>query len=119
MYATAEIEAEIATDAVLVPREAVIDTGERQVAFLALEGGHFEPREVVMGAPAEGGMVQILEGLTPGQSVVTSGQFLLDAESRFREALAKFQADGARETPAPGTPPAGMGGARQHDHAGH
>lgn len=94
MYATVEIAVELAADAVQVPREAVIDTGVRQVAFVALDGGRFEPRTLVLGARGADGNVAVRSGLAPGEVVVTSGQFLLDAESRFREAIAKYRADG-------------------------
>ena len=89
MYATVLIAAKLADQAVLVPREAVIDTGTRQVAFLARAKGHFEPRNVRMGVLGQDGLVQILEGLSPGEKVVTSGQFLIDAESRMKEAIQK------------------------------
>src|SRR6185436_19571695 len=98
MYATAEIDAEIAERARLVPREAIIDTGVRQIAFVVGEGGHFEPRRVTMGAAGQDGLVQVLSGLEPGESVVRSGQFLLDAESRMREAIQKM----LRDRQAPG-----------------
>lgn len=89
MYATAQISDELAESALLVPREAVIDTGTRQVTFVALGGGKFEPRNVKTGAAGADGMVQIVEGIKEGERVVTSGQFLLDAESRMREAIQK------------------------------
>jgi hypothetical protein len=90
MYATARLEVEVAPRAIVVPREAIIDTGERQVAFVALDMGHFEPRRVQMGASGDGGIVQVLSGLAPGEQVVVSGQFLLDAESRMQEAIHRF-----------------------------
>jgi len=90
MYATVEIEAEVTPHALLAPREAVIDTGSEQVAFVVRPGGHFDPRRVRMGATGDDGHVQILAGLAPGEQVVTSGQFLIDAESRFREAIQRF-----------------------------
>jgi RND family efflux transporter MFP subunit len=89
MYATARIQTTIAKDATLVPREAIIDTGTRQVVFVSAGEGKFEPRQVKVGAEGEGGVVQVLAGLTAGESVVSSGQFLLDAESRMREAVQK------------------------------
>jgi len=89
MYATVLITSELAADALLVPREAIIDTGTRQIAFLSLGKGHFEPRQVRMGSMGEDDRVQILDGLAPGDTVVTSGQFLLDAESRLKEAIQK------------------------------
>jgi hypothetical protein len=90
MYGTIRLEAELAARAVIAPREAIIDTGERQLAFVAQAVGRFEPRMVEMGAAADNGMVQVLEGLAPGEPVVVSGQFLLDSESRLREAIQKF-----------------------------
>jgi RND family efflux transporter MFP subunit len=89
MYATARIVSELTPHALLVPREAVIDSGEKQVAFVIKPEGHFEPRKVRIGAAGSGGLIQILEGLAPGEQVVTSGQFLLDSESRLREAIQK------------------------------
>ncbi len=93
MYATAQIVAELADEALLVPREAVIDTGTRQIAFVVAGEGRFEPRKVKTGVASSDGMIQILEGLAPGEQVVTSGQFLLDAESRMREAIQKHLDD--------------------------
>jgi RND family efflux transporter MFP subunit len=90
MYATAHIQAPVAADALLVPREAVIDTGKRQVAFVAAGPGRFEPRDVRLGADGDDGLVQVLGGLNERDAVVTSGQFLLDAESRLQDALRKF-----------------------------
>ena len=91
MYASAAILTRPVEDAVQVPREAVIDTGIRQVAFVALAGGHFEPRDVRMGVGGDDGRVQIVSGLSPGETVVTSGQFLLDVESRTTEAIEKLR----------------------------
>ncbi|MEO6597319.1 MAG: efflux RND transporter periplasmic adaptor subunit [Planctomycetota bacterium] len=112
MYATGEIRVQVAPRALLVPREAVIDTGERQIAFVALAGGHFEPRKVKLGAAGEDGFVQVLEGLAPGESVVTSGQFLLDAESRVREAIQKHLDKGLLRTPASAVAPAPKAGSQ-------
>lgn len=90
MFATVFLNVEIAPQTIVVPREAIIDTGVRQVAFVALDMGHFEPRNVEMGASGENGMVQVFSGLAPGEQVVVSGQFLLDAESRMKEAIQRF-----------------------------
>lgn len=95
MFATVEIDADVASDAVLVPREAVIDTGTRQLAFVALPGGRFAARTLRLGAAGQGPdgpAFAVLDGLAPGDEVVVSGQFLLDAESRLREGIARFQA---------------------------
>jgi Cu(I)/Ag(I) efflux system membrane fusion protein len=89
MYAAVTIDADVAPTAVLVPRDAVIDTGTRQLVFLARDGGRFEPRDVRVGIAADGDTLQVLDGLAPGDTVVVSGQFLLDAESRLQEAIRK------------------------------
>jgi multidrug efflux pump subunit AcrA (membrane-fusion protein) len=89
MWATVEIAVPAVDRATLVPREAVIETGVRQVAFVQRERGRFEPREVTTGRAGRNGTVEVLAGLAPGETVVVSGQFLLDAESRFREAIRK------------------------------
>ena len=117
LYATAQIRAELADDALLVPREAVLDTGARQLVFVSQGQGRFTPRSVTLGAAGEEGTVQVLEGLAEGESVVTSGQFLLDAESRMREAIQKHLDDRmlsvARVAPAPGTKPSDLSRAAQ------
>ncbi|MCK6553373.1 efflux RND transporter periplasmic adaptor subunit [Candidatus Binatia bacterium] len=114
MYATVEIAHELEPRALLVPRAAVIDTGLQQVAFVALGEGRFAPRRLTVGPAGEDGVVQVLAGLAPGDQVVTSGQFLLDAESRFREAIRKFLS--ARDTvPAAGAAAAG----ENHDRQAH
>lgn len=89
MYGTASILIKAAEDATLVPREAVIDTGVRKLLFVSLEHGRFDPRIVKTGAITGDGMIEITEGVLSGDRVVTSGQFLLDAESRMREAIQK------------------------------
>ncbi len=91
MYATANIVTKPLADAVLVPRESVIDTGTRQIAFVAQAEGHFDPRKVRMGLAGDDDQVEILEGLAPGETVVTSGQFLMDVESRTTEAIDKLR----------------------------
>ncbi|MFP4145876.1 MAG: efflux RND transporter periplasmic adaptor subunit [Phycisphaeraceae bacterium] len=90
MFASIELENTLAAEKVLAPRSAVIDTGERQMAFVSRGEGKFEPREVRLGVETGEGMVEIISGLEPGEQVVTSGQFLIDSESRIREALAKM-----------------------------
>jgi multidrug efflux pump subunit AcrA (membrane-fusion protein) len=90
MYANVELRSTLAAERTLAPRPAILDTGERQVAFVSLGEGRFEPRDVHVGVETAGGMVEILDGLKPGEMVVTSGQFLLDSEATIREGLAKM-----------------------------
>jgi multidrug efflux pump subunit AcrA (membrane-fusion protein) len=89
MWATVEIDIPAGEQDTLVPREAVIDTGVRRIVFVVREPGHFEPREVTVGRTGRDGSVEVLAGLEGGETVVVSGQFLLDAESRMREAIRK------------------------------
>ncbi|HMA49260.1 MAG TPA: efflux RND transporter periplasmic adaptor subunit [Magnetospirillaceae bacterium] len=93
MFASAAIETEAAPGTVLmVPSSAVIDSGVRQVVLLDKGDGRFVPREVKLGARGDG-VVQILEGLDAGDSVVTSANFLIDAESNLKAALQSFAGD--------------------------
>jgi len=78
--------------ALAVPVASVIDDGTRQVVFVARGNGLFEPRDVRLGARA-GADVEIREGLVPGEEVVTSGIFLIDAESNLQSALSAFTAE--------------------------
>lgn len=104
MFATAEFDAPSAAPAPIVPREAIIDTGDTQLVFVSAGKGRFEPRRVTTGDSGDAGMVQILSGITPGESVVASGQFLIDSESRLREAIAKFLSPDST-TPSPSKSP--------------
>jgi multidrug efflux pump subunit AcrA (membrane-fusion protein) len=90
MFATVELKAELANDAVLVPDSAVLRSGEKNTVFVALDGGKFEPRVITLGPRGEGNVYQVLSGLNEGERVVTSGQFMLDSESQLREAIQKM-----------------------------
>ena len=98
MYASVEIEGDTDSFAILVPREAIIDSGARQIVFVVRGDGRFDPRPVKMGIEGEEGWVEV-EGLAAGETVVTSGQFLLDSESRLREAIEKYRHGSAPATP--------------------
>lgn len=89
MFANITLRAGRVDDAVVVPSEAVVRSGERDLIFVVRERGKFEPRPVTLGLSADG-LVQILEGVEPGEEVVTSAQFLIDSESQLREATAKM-----------------------------
>lgn len=91
--------------ALCIPLDAVLDSGARKVAFVDVGQGYLEPREVKVGA-VTGERVEILEGLEPGESVVTRAAFLVDSESRFQAALAELTRRDA-EAKAPAAPPSG------------
>lgn len=103
MFATVEFRAELDPSTLLVPDEAVLRSGTKNTVFVALDGGRFEPRAVTLGPRSENDMYQVLNGLSEGERVVTSGQFMLDSESQLREAIQKMTEPGtaavAGETP--------------------
>ena len=72
-----------------VPESAVLPTGERRVVFVDLGGGRLAPRDVQLGARA-GEYFEVLAGLKPGDIVVTSGNFLVSAESKLKSAAQKW-----------------------------
>ena len=105
MYADANVVTEPVPDAIQVPQEAMIDTGTRQIVFVAKGDGHFSPRTVRAGVRGDDDRLQIIEGLAVGETVVTSGQFLMDVESRTNEAIAKLRGASEQSPAAPATQP--------------
>ena len=99
MFTTVDLEAGLSKSALLVPDSAVLRSGEKNTVFIALDGGKFEPRTVVLGARSENDRYQVLSGLKEGERVVTSGQFMLDSESQLREAIQKMQHPNSAELP--------------------
>jgi len=85
MFANVELTTRIGRSLV-VPEDAVIDTGERKVVFLVLPGGHFLPREVQTGLRFDG-RLQILAGLEVNDEVVSGAAFLIDSESKLRSSM--------------------------------
>lgn len=89
-YADVRIDTPLANELVVaVPASAILDSGTRRVAFVAKAGGLFEPRNVVLGRRG-GGLVEVLSGVAEGEQIVVSGNFLVDAESNLRAAVAAF-----------------------------
>jgi len=77
-------------DVLLVPSEAVIETGTRRVVMVSEGEGRFRPVNVETGAQG-GGLTEIRSGLTLGQKVVVSGQFLIDSEASLKATEARLQ----------------------------
>jgi multidrug efflux pump subunit AcrA (membrane-fusion protein) len=91
-----------------VPAEAVINTGLKQIVYVAAANGSFEPRNVQTGESV-GGRIVITSGLKAGEQVVTSGNFLIDSESQLKSI-------GGPAAPAPDSSPvSGQHGAHSHD----
>ncbi|MFO1108300.1 MAG: efflux RND transporter periplasmic adaptor subunit [Bradyrhizobium sp.] len=86
MYVEAEIEVGKQEPVLAVPESALLDTGTRQTVLVDKGGGRFEPREVKIGQRG-GGYVEVRDGLADGEPVVTSANFLIDAESNLKAAL--------------------------------
>ncbi len=90
MFVSVYLEGEQVKGALVIPQEAVLHSGEKQTVFVALQGGRFEPRLIKTGLQGEGGHIEVKQGLFEGEQVVTSAQFMLDSESKLREAIQKM-----------------------------
>jgi RND family efflux transporter MFP subunit len=99
MYADVDLPGQ-GKSVLAVPSDAVMDGGDRQYAFVVHDGTHFEPRLLKIGRRADDYM-EVLSGLSEGEQVVTSANFLIDSESRLKAAIA------------------GMGSTQPDAHAGH
>jgi multidrug efflux pump subunit AcrA (membrane-fusion protein) len=89
MFADAQLRIDYGSK-VLIPQEAVLDSGTEQQVFVVHPGGMFEPRKVTLG-PVVDGNVAVLTGLKVGETVVVSGNFLIDSESRLKNAMSGMQ----------------------------
>ncbi|NOY52408.1 MAG: efflux RND transporter periplasmic adaptor subunit [Deltaproteobacteria bacterium] len=89
MYANVSIRSRVSKSTLVIPEEAILRSGEKNIVILSRGEGKFLPRDVKLGAEGEG-YYQILSGLTEGERVVTSAQFLIDSESNLKEAINKM-----------------------------
>ncbi len=90
MYVNVRIKTKPIRQALVVPAEAVLYSGEKNTIFVALEGGKFEPRQVKVGRSDDQGFIEIVQGVIEGENIVTSAQFMLDSESKLQEAIQKM-----------------------------
>jgi len=104
MFATIDFATVEHKDVLFVPTEAVIQTGKRSVVIVAQSDGRFVPVDVEVGLDHDG-QTEIRKGLTAGQQVVVSGQFLVDSEASLRGATTRMSDGGA--------PPATNAGAKR------
>lgn len=84
MFANVELKIDYGKRLV-VPQEAVLDSGSEQLVFVALEGGYFEPRKIQVGAKVDNNFI-VLAGLKAGERIATSANFLIDSESKLKSA---------------------------------
>ncbi|MDD2684713.1 MAG: efflux RND transporter periplasmic adaptor subunit [Gallionella sp.] len=109
MFANAQLAVGKGNKVLAIPTSAVIDSGTRQVVLVRLAEGRFEPRNVTLGGRSND-YVEVLNGITEGEQVVTAANFLIDSESNLKAALG-----GMSEVPhpLPSQPPLLRGGARE------
>jgi RND family efflux transporter MFP subunit len=100
MYATVSIKSPQVVDAIAVPDQAIIRSGERNIVVVSLGGGYFDPREVQLGVAAEG-YVQVLKGIKEGEKIVVSSQFLIDSESNLKAAISQMAGHAGHDMSVP------------------
>ncbi len=89
MFANVTLMASRQVDAIVIPSEAIVRSGTDNQVFVVRGAGKFEPRTVILGVSSDG-LTQILSGVKAGEEVVVSSQFLIDSESKLREATQKM-----------------------------
>lgn len=92
MFGNAVIAGAPVPNALAVPTDAIIRSGTRTVAIVALGEGRFEPRDIELGLDSGDGWLEVLGGLEQGEEIVISSQFLIDSESNLQEAVQKLLA---------------------------
>lgn len=90
MYANVILKSEVTKKSIAIPEEAVIYSGDKTTAMIQQPSGNFEFRELNLGVKTQG-YVQVLSGLKAGERVVTSSTFLIDSESRLKEAFGNME----------------------------
>ena len=114
MFVDVALQGQSYPDALCVPSESVIRSGERAVAFVQAAPGEFVPREIEVGGnSADGQHTRVVAGLSEGEHVVTAAQFMIDSESRLQEALQAARTPEEAEGEMPSMPP------MDHEHMGH
>jgi membrane fusion protein, copper/silver efflux system len=96
MYVDVDIDTGALQPVLAVPESAVLDSGTRQAVLIDKGDGRFEPREVKLGHRG-GGYVEVSDGVTEGEQVVVSANFLIDAESNLKAALKGFSEAGGQQ----------------------
>ena len=107
MFATVQLDPTPGNPVPVVPDDALIATGSQTRVILAEDGGHFRAVAVRTGRAA-GGYTEILDGLSGGEQVVISGQFLIDSEASLSGALERLNGDVTQPMPAMSTPMSDM-----------
>jgi len=82
MFVQVKFAAPAGRDVLAIPRSAVLDTGTRQIVYVAKSNGEFEGRQVQLGAPGND-YYPVLAGLKEGERIVSQGSFLIDSQTRI------------------------------------
>ena len=90
MFTKIRIQSSSDTAIISISSQAVIHSGPKKIVFVGKGNGRFTPRQVQTGVQLDHGRVQVTSGLAEGERIVTSGQFLLDSESKLKEAIQKM-----------------------------
>jgi Cu(I)/Ag(I) efflux system membrane fusion protein/cobalt-zinc-cadmium efflux system membrane fusion protein len=90
MYANIYLNPRLSGNSLVIPQEAVIDSGVRKLVFVSLGKGKFQAREIKIGIESAENEFQVLSGLHEGEEIVVSAQFMMDSESRLQEAVQKM-----------------------------
>ncbi len=120
MYANVELKIDYGRQ-IVVPQEAVLDSGSEQLVFVVLDNGYFEPRKVQLGAKLDNKVV-VLAGLKAGERVVTSANFLVDSESKLKSAAGGMGMPGMSHgggAPQEGKKEQSLPPAKAEDHSQH
>ncbi len=92
MYANVKIFGGAKENTIVIPLEGLIRTGREERVIISLGEGRFEARQVMAGIES-GNYVEILQGVTAGEQIVTSGQFLIDSEASMRGSITRMTED--------------------------
>ncbi len=96
-FATVRIHAAKKLPVIAIPDQAIVRSGRRNLVILALGGGYFEPREIVLGA-SDGSQIEVVSGLEEGDKIVVSSQFMIDSESNLKSAIQQMSSVGNGST---------------------
>ncbi|MEH6581593.1 MAG: efflux RND transporter periplasmic adaptor subunit [Halioglobus sp.] len=102
MFSEVTIQSQQKLDQIVVPAEAVVRSGAYNQIFVMKEPGVIEPRKVTLGIESSG-FVAVIDGISAGERVVVSSQFMVDSESKLREATAKMLSMGGSPVDSPET----------------
>ena len=115
MFVNATFISRAPSESIVVPRSAVLDTGTRKIVYVSKPGGVFEAREVSVGTPSDD-LFPVMSGLSRGEKVVLSGNFLIDSQAHLSSDVSglyggskEFAANPAAEAPMPGSQSAATG----------